>query len=784
MVNKKILISCLLIFLVAISVSAVSAADDGAAIAAADDSAVAAGNIIYVDGDDDVAVFNAMNQSSDGDIIELGDIGYTFNNPIEVTKQLIFHGENATIYANGSNMPDGVFVVKTDGSGTVFQGLSFINIDDPDNYLYLYNGMLDKKGKSVKTSIGIAINLDSAADDVFIDECYFKNWFNCAIGVNSANYATISNSQFCGGSATFINNIPDGPKDRGTYHISVMSSRGTTVDSCIFADTVCDGVSIAGGSYDSTVINNIFVNNAFSIYFGGKATEGTLIANNTFLNCGWFESPVYGENGTTGEFVAFYDLPVISVQKSSDSFAIVDNTFYARNGNMLIKALEGSTAHGGESNIGNITICDNTVLPMDQLPGWDEKIVMASVFLTYIETYNDVITPIGAIDIANNTLNGARAAVYWTQKWGDDLGNVHIVAADVPTTIAITSLKNSTIQGALKDFKGKAVAGETIHYVSALAAGTVETDFDGSFIIEDVDGIVELTFEAVDNYLGTTAIVDVAPSTTQKTSLVAENIFADYYGVELVAVLVNGVTGNVIEGADVTFSIGDAIYNATTNEFGEAVVPVSDLAPGVYPVTASYAGDSGYKSSDTSFNVTVNKITTAISAYYDNETNEVVGLLFNAETGLGISGANVAVNINGVKTTLKSKNGYVRVSLGDVDPNDFTATISYYGNSKFLKSSTKIKAIPDKVTTRINAEYDSETDKIVVTMTNTATDKLMNGANVAITVNGVKTTLKIQGYEATVSTADLVPGVYSVVSSYYGNSKYTDSTSTINIVKV
>lgn len=776
MVNKKILMSCLLILLVAISVSAVSAADDAAVLAE--------GKIITVDGDDDVAVSNAMVNATDGDTIMLGDTGYTFNNPITVDKELVFLGEGATIYANGSVMPDGVFEVEATGAGTIFQGINFVNIDDEDNYLYKYNGMIDAKGKSVKTSIGIAIDLYSGADYVVIDDCTFQNWFNVGVSVNSANYATIRNSQFYGGSATFINNIPDGPKDRGTYHISVMSSQGTLVENCLFAGTVCDGVSVAGGSYDSTIINNMFQFNAFSIYFGGKSTEGTLIANNTFINCGWFTSDIYTEDGTNGT-VDFQDLPVISVQKSSDTFEIIDNTFYARNGNMLIKALEGSTAHGGASNIGNITITDNTVLPMDEYDPGFEKVVMGSVFLTYLETYNDVITPTGAIDIANNTLNGARAAVYWTQKWGDDLGDVHIVAAQVPTTIAITSLRDSTIKGALKDFNGKGVAGQTISFVTDLFNGEVETEFDGSFIIEGVYDIVVLSFEDVDNYIGTTAIVDVAPADVHDTFFAVNNIYADYDNVELVAVLVDGLTREAIEGANVTFVINGELYSATTDDAGKATVVPETLNPGDYTATVVYGGDENYNGCDEEFNVTVNKVTTSVSAQYDADTNELVATLINAQTGKGIKGANVVIKLNGEKNTVKTDaNGQAKLSLGDVDPNDFTASFSYSGNTKYFKSTATIKGVENKTTTALVLVYDKEAEQVVAVLTNSETGAAIKGANVVFTLNGEQISAKTDANgQAIFSAADLRPDPYSISASYGGNGKYTKSTASFNFVK-
>lgn len=778
MVNKKILMSCLLILLVAISVSAVSAADDAAAVGAED------GKIIIVDGDDDVAVSTAMANATDGDTIMLGDTGYTFNNPITVDKELVFLGEGAIIYANGSQMPDGVFEVEATGAGTIFQGITFVNIDDEDNYLYKYNGMIDAKGKSVKTSVGIAIDLYSGADYVVIDDCTFQNWYNVGVSINSANYATVSNSQFYGGSATFINNIPDGPKDRGTYHISVMSSQGTTVDNCLFAGTVCDGVSVAGGSYDSTIINNMFQFNAFSIYFGGKSTEGTLIANNTFINCGWFTSDVYTADGTNGT-VDFQDLPVISVQKSSDTFEIIDNTFYARNGNMLIKALEGSTAHGGASNIGNITITDNTVLPMDEYDPGFEKVVMGSVFLTYLETYNDVITPTGAIDIANNTLNGARAAVYWTQKWGDDLGDIHIVAAQVPTTIAITSLRDSTIKGALKDFNGKGIAGQTISFATDLFNGEVETEFDGSFIIEGVYDIVVLSFEDIDNYIGTTATVDVAPADVHDTFFAVNNIYADYDNVELVAVLVDGLTREVIAGANVTFVINGELYSATTDDAGMATAVPETLNPGDYSVTVVYGGDENYNGCDEEFNVTVNKVTTILATQYDADTNELVATLINAQTGKGIKGANVVIKLNGAKNTVKTDaSGQAKLSLGDVDPDDFTASFSYSGNAKYFKSTATIRGVENKTTTALALVYDKEAEEVVAVLTNSETGAAIKGATVVFTLNGEQVSVKTDANgQAIFSAADLRPDPYSISASYGGNGKYTKSTASFNFVK-
>ena len=685
MVNKKLLISFLLILLVAVSASAVSAADDADAVAA-DDSAVLAAQTIVVEGDDDVAINAAIANATTGSTIDLGkDKNYNINGNITVNKQVILTGDNVVFLANGSKMPDGVINVYADGSGTTISGITFNNTDDADNYLYKYNGMIDAKGKSVKTSVGIAIDLWSAANNVVVDNCVFYNWFNNAVSINSANNAIVQNSQFYGGSATFINNIPDGPKDRGTYHISAMSSRGTTVINNTFAGTVCDGVSIAGSSFDSTVTGNTFIDNAFSIYFGGKSTEGTLINDNTFINCGWFESEIYNATGSTGKSIAFYDLPVISVQKSSESFAIVNNTFYARNANVLIKALEGSTAHGGESPIGNITITDNTVLGLDQYYIGGEKVVMPSVNLVYIETYNDLIMPVGEIKIANNKLNGARAASYWTTKWGNPNGDVSIVAATIPTVIAINSLKDSTIKGTLKDIYNKKLGGEEISYTADGVNGTVETAVDGTFVIENVTGDVDLAFAAYGKYAASDACVEVpAPVVQAKTKLAGEGVkvYAGYDGIYYATLTCNGTP---LVDKLVKVVINGKNYVNRTDANGTVTIHFQGYKEArVYTVSVYYAGTSTLSSAyrDSKVVVVKNVLTMDAPKYsYKIGDTKKVTVTVKDQNGKAVAGKSLTLSIAGnTYTATTNANGIATFTPTVVTAGTYNYAVRFAGD--------------------------------------------------------------------------------------------------------
>lgn len=232
------------------------------------------------------------------------------------------------------------------------------------------------------------------------------------------------------------------------------------------------------------------------------------------------------------------------------------------------------------------------------------------------------------------------------------------------------------------------------------------------------------------------------------------------------------------------FTVNGEKYTVKTDLNGKAKVTISGLAPGTYETAVSYKGNSKYCASSEIFNVVVNKISTSISLYYDAETGELVATLINAETGIGITGANVVFNVNGAKTVLKTKNGEARFSIGDVNPNTFNGGVSYGGNSKYLKSTASIKIVEGRIPTVISNLYDNEVDEVVATLINFENGNAIKGANVVFNVNGVKAVLKTDKLgQVKISVADFDSGVLSVGSSYGGNSKYGGLTACINIVK-
>ena len=674
MVNKKILVSFLLIVLMAVSLSAVSAADAVADDVAADDSIILGDDAGQTSADFEKLIDDAK----EGDTITINGT-YTFDKSVTVTKGVTIKGDNAIVQGNGGDIQDGL--IAFDGANNAkITGVTFINTDDPDKYLY--NG--DTKIKPV----GIALEVKNAAIGVEISNCTFENWFNSGVSVSGARNTAILNNLFYGGTATFINNIPDGPKDRGTYHISAMSSTGTLIQGNTFDSPVCDGVSIAGSSMASTVTGNYFNDNAYAIYFGGRSTEGTLIEKNVFTNCGWFESEVYTTNGTpTGENVSFFDLPVISVQKSADSFEIKENTFNARNGNILIKALEGSTAHGGASPIGNITITDNVVNPID------DSVFMPSVTLVYIETYNDVIRPIGEIKISNNKLNGAKSAGYWTTQWGDVYGDVSIVAPELPTVIAISSIIGESISGVLKDVNNKELSGETIAYSTDDTNGTVETDSDGSFTLDGVKGNVTFAFAGDEKYSASEATVFVKGNPI-KTKLLGPGvrILANEDGVFKATLLVDDGTDTPIVGKKVKVVINGKNYVNTTDEDGVATINfVGYKESRPYTVSVYFPSNNDYASAYRDSKVVVDKKAITIDApnyNYRVSASKQVTVTLKDQTDKPVAGKPVSISVNGQTLTANTNGNGVATFTPSINSAGtytyyarFAGDVSYYGKS-------------------------------------------------------------------------------------------------------
>ena len=269
--------------------------------------------------------------------------------------------------------------------------------------------------------------------------------------------------------------------------------------------------------------------------------------------------------------------------------------------------------------------------------------------------------------------------------------------------------------------------------------------------------------------------------TIYKKSVISATNLTTVYGVSknLVATL-KDVGRNLLFGKEISIVLNNKEYALTTDSKGQVSLSIpTNLAPGTYVATITYAGNYEYDSSTTTADVVVQKADTSISAVYNNTANEIVATLTNPNTGKVISSANVKFNINGKTTTVKTNSkGQAKISTADL-PTGSTVTISYDGNSKYNSASTKVDLVT-KIDMSISAVY--KDGQIVATLTNGATGNAVSGANVKVSFNGETTTLKTNTKgQVKLSAAGLPLGTYPATFSYAGNSKYNAASTSINV---
>ena len=606
--NKKILMSFLLVALVALSLSAVSAADADDVVAADD-----AADVIEADDASEVlsATYSPTANTSDavqtavdsagtaGDVVDLSVFEtYDFAGAtVNVNKNNILIKGNGDTTIKGYGNGDGLFYIT--GSNVTVQGIKFVDTN-PENNL-TYNG----------TVSGIAVkfmNVESAV----VQNCAFTD-FNQGIRVQRSANVVIQDNEFNGGMATKLVNDPTVNKEQGTKAVNIMGSSNITVVHNIFDGPMLDGVSIASGSGDSSITDNLFVGNAYAIYFGGASTAGCLIAGNVFSNCGAFYQ---GDINWEG-------FPVVSIQKSSDNIAFIDNTFEANPNSILIAAEAGNTAHGGETEIGNVTVVHNTVKAFGT-----SDISNVTLFDVLVRDAA-VLNLTAPLNVTENTFEGnARGVVIHFNDTvifsaanaylNETLDANHLYG---PATLYGTTLTINAVNGYALDKITYTVTLKDSNGVG-LYNKEVLIFFNDNFIkaYTDSNGVATLTF--IEN-AATTKYVSAAflgegnmysgsyDSATIKVNKKATTLTAKKATLKakkakkIKVTLKTGKT--LLKGKKVSITVKGKTFKATTNSKGVATIKVKVAKKGKYTATVKFAGDGAYNAVTKKIKLTVKK---------------------------------------------------------------------------------------------------------------------------------------------------------------------------------
>ena len=587
--NKKILMSFLLVVLIAISLGSVSAADASDVVAA--NATDAAADSIQPAAATVDAVQTAIDSAKTGDIIDISNNAeYNFNDSGVTIKTagITVDGKGTTTikgYGNGNGL------IAVQAQNVTIQGIKFIDTNPKNNFTY--GG----------TTAGWGISASAAAGGV-VKDCEFTD-FNSGIVVMQTVGFDIENNKFNGGYSTLLANDPTVNKEQGSKSLNIYrQSAQVTVKNNTFLGPILDGVSIAQGSGSNQVIDNYFEGNCYSIYFGGASTAGSIIKGNTFVNCGSFKLDGKDWSG----------LPVISIQKSSDNITIEDNTFKAIDNNVLIAAEKGNEAHGFPTQIGNINVTGNVVEKLDD----DAKNITLFHVLVRDSNALEITTP---INVSGNILTSdvKGISINFDGKEIFSASNAYLNS----TLDANKVFSNETLYGTTLTVEDvKVLAGDEGKIVLTLKDSNGIGLYDKELIVTfgdtyvkaytNASGVVEIPFiekAAVTKYVTAvflgegnvyqgaveTAKVVVSKKATKLTAAKTKVSGKVKKAIKIKVTLKNGKTA--IKGKKVTVKVNGKTFKATTNAKGVATISLKVAKKGTFKAAVKFAGDSAYKAS-------------------------------------------------------------------------------------------------------------------------------------------------------------------------------------------
>ena len=592
--NKKILLSFLLVVLIALSLGSVSAENATDALAVDDTvDVVAVDEPIQPASDSVEDVQSAVDSANEGNTVDLSKYAeYDFTNKtVTISNNGVIVDGKGTTTIKGYGDGNGIFAIKA--QNVTIQGIKFIDTNPKNDFKY--NG----------TTAGWGISA-SAANGGLIKNCEFTD-FNSGVVVMQTTGFTIEDNNFTGGYSTLLANDPTVNKEQGSKSLNIYrQSSQVTVKGNRFVGPILDGVSIAQGSGANYVLDNYFEGNCYSIYFGGASTAGSLIANNTFVNCGFFKEGSIDWKG----------LPVISIQKASDDIAINDNTFEVIDGNVLIAAEKGNEAHGFPTPIGNINITGNTVTKYSE--DVDASTVTLFNVLIRDATSLNVTSP---IDVSKNTLaagvkgisinfDGNEIFSATEALLNDTLDANHVYSANTlyDTVLTASDIKiyagnNGKLKATLKDSNGVALTNKNVAIIIDGVIKEVTTDANGVATLPVKYAGATTKYAAIvfagEGNLYKSSIATAKISVVKKaTTLTAAKVKVTAKVKKAIKVKVTLKTGKTaIKGKKVTIKVNGKTFSAKTNAKGVATISVKVAKKGTFKATFKFAGDTAYKAS-------------------------------------------------------------------------------------------------------------------------------------------------------------------------------------------
>ena len=672
---EKIGISLLLAFLIAITLTGVSASDNLTDTVANENAATLTA---AVSGNTVTDIQNAIDSANEGDTINLGE-NKEYNlymESVTINKKITLTGKNVTLTAQSTS---GAISIRGANDITI-KGLTFVNPVELPDY-----GNRTFSGKAVYTQ---------NAKNILIDDCKFIN-YAYGVEIYSTQSSSVKNSWF-NGATTAVKS-----SETGTKAVQLMGSKNIEIINNTFYGQILDGLSIASGSGNVLIENNTFINNTYAIFYGGASTEGSKIKNNRFITCGMINTTYYNSYLKQSFNIIYQNLPVISLQKASSNIEITGNEFTVKDNNMLIISEAENTEHGYPSSVGGINITGNIVKKAD------ENVIGSTVTFYYLNVLQSLaLTPTDAIILKDNDFTDIEDINNFQLDFAsikNENNDITIPKAKTDTYLTVSYVKDGRIVIALFDINGNELTGKSITYtINGGEKQTQTTDEYGHIYINDLSGTVNINaqFHQSDDYFASELSTTVQLSVTQiQTEITAQALKVNavsakstYYKFTL-----KDGDGNILPNQDVSITFNGKIYPLTTDSNGIASFKINTQTAGKYSVTLAFSGDGTYKGSLAVSTITISKqatkLTVAKKTFKKSATKKVTAVLKD-NTGKVIKSKKLTMKVNGKTYAAKTNSkGVATFTVKITKAGTFSATTKFAGDNCYTAKSVSSKII-------------------------------------------------------------------------------------------
>ena len=350
----------------------------------------------------------------------------------------------------------------------------------------------------------------------------------------------------------------------------------------------------------------------------------------------------------------------------------------------------------------------------------------------------------------------------------DNSGLIYVPTENGIVALTHADLKDSNLKIQVDDIVEGQTATVTVTWNSE-ATGTVTCNVNGEEVTANADdGKITKSISGLDigyydvevTYSGD---MRFKPTTVTKTFVVrstediANNIQFD--GNMTFSFSLNNAEGNL------TVKIKDKIYSKVLSN-GKASITIDDLAPGDYDALVIYSGDNIYNGANRTFSVSVPKFNITLNEQITTE-NIVSKITVSLPTN---ASGNLTLSVGTKKYTEKVTKGKAVIIVDDLPAGNYTATLTYSGDSNYESASKQVSICPTKIPVILddtNVIVESSTEpKVSIKLNPEATGRF------TVSVNGEEYSTDIS---EDLVISDLEPGNYTGTLTYSGDKKYDKS---------